>query len=153
MYNKIQDFILDIKKIQVFRHMKWCSWDLHSCEISCHVTGQSVPNTLGQYDSEDLTTIQSGDIWHQTPNNQGHSETYGHPRQVNNLVPLKPIFLKCCWPRTWLANIFKACAQIVDNFWRNYFTCGNLCILVYTFPITPVTSHLHLTDFSRRHEI
>jgi hypothetical protein len=36
----------------------------------------------------------------------------------------KPIFFKRFRPRTGLANIFMARAQISDNFRRNTFACG-----------------------------
>ena len=80
---------------------------LRPYEILCCVTGKLVPNTLGQYDSEKWTIVQSGDIWHKIPNNEGQSKKCGHPRQVNNLVALKLIFFKRYWPRTWLVNIFE----------------------------------------------
>ena len=94
---------------------------LRSCEILYCVTGKFVPNTLGQYDSEDLTVILSGDIWHQIPNNQDQSQKCGHPRQVNNLVALKLIFFKCYWPRTWLVNIFDGMCPNCGSFLEKLF--------------------------------
>jgi hypothetical protein len=109
--------------------------ELKSCEILCCVTGKLAPNTLGQYDSADLTIIHSGDIWHQIPNNQGQSEKCGHPRQVNNLVALKPIFFKRYGLGHGWQIFLRACVKIVDNFWRNYFTCGNLRIVAPYFQL------------------
>jgi len=50
------------------------------------------------------------------------------PGQVNILVRLNTFF-KLLWPRTWLAKVRRALAQIADNFWRNYFACGKVSLL------------------------
>jgi hypothetical protein len=60
---------------------------------------------------------------------QGWPERSGRAGQVNNLAPLKTdiLFFFClgqCW---W--TFFRARAQIVDNFRRSSFVCGNLSLL------------------------
>jgi hypothetical protein len=45
------------------------------------------------------------------------------------------MFFKLSWPRTGLAKILRARAQIVDNFRRNRCACGNLSLLAPYFHI------------------
>ena len=60
---------------------------------------------------------------------QGRPETRGRPGKVNNVAPLKPNFLKLFRPRTGLANLLRARAQIADNFRRKSFSCRSLSLL------------------------
>jgi hypothetical protein len=53
----------------------------------------------------------------------------GTPGRQISWCTFKLTFLTLFRPRTGMAGIFRACAQSVDNFQRNSFTCGNLSLL------------------------
>lgn len=61
----------------------------------------------------------------------------GRPGQVNNLVPgqannfalLKTDILEDFRPKTGMAIFLRARSPVADNFWRSYFTYGDVSVL------------------------